>query len=400
MLIVATAAIAVAIAATAGAGSSADATLFLAPTGNDGNPCTKAAPCATFARAYVAARPGQEVELAAGEYADIQEIPVDPTKTSPNDVIFRPAAGATVVLPIGIDVYGSHVELRNLTIRGSFYVKCGADDVTLRGSRSGQFFIRPASNVLLVQSEFGPAINASSKIGDSGDCPGVSPRNIVLDRILIHDHKTDPPNSSHIECLAVDAVDGLTIRRSRFHRCEDYDILFKRTGHHPIELRNITLENNWFDAPYPDGTTSVALSFPDGGATYENVLIRNNSFGGTLLLFPDEVRYVNSRVIANVGPNYGGACGAEGLVSAYNVWGNRTCSRTDVRALPGYRSAVAFDFHLKPGSAAIDRGSMTSYPAVDIDGQKRPQGRRADAGADEAPAPPKPKPKKTKRRTR
>jgi hypothetical protein len=39
---------------------------------------------------------------------------------------------------------------------------------------------------------------------------------------------------------------------------------------------------------------------------------------------------------------------------------------------------------LSAGSAAIDAGDPSSYPSVDIDGQRRPLGAAPDAGADEA----------------
>ena len=47
-------------------------------------------------------------------------------------------------------------------------------------------------------------------------------------------------------------------------------------------------------------------------------------------------------------------------------------------------NSAAHDYHLAPGSAAIDRGDPNRYPATDIDGQTRPMGLAPDAGADEA----------------
>ena len=49
----------------------------------------------------------------------------------------------------------------------------------------------------------------------------------------------------------------------------------------------------------------------------------------------------------------------------------------------GFRNPAKFDLHLKMSAAARGRGDRTSYPATDIDGQKRPLGNRVDAGADE-----------------
>jgi hypothetical protein len=40
-------------------------------------------------------------------------------------------------------------------------------------------------------------------------------------------------------------------------------------------------------------------------------------------------------------------------------------------------------YHLSDGSPAIDRGTSKQAPDLDIDGDKRPQGKRVDIGADE-----------------
>ena len=56
---------------------------------------------------------------------------------------------------------------------------------------------------------------------------------------------------------------------------------------------------------------------------------------------------------------------------------------------PGFVNVAKPDFHLKPGSAAIDAGSPTSAPSLDYDGSARPHGGRFDLGAFEyAPASP------------
>src|SRR5690349_18891492 len=68
------------------------ATLHVAPAGTDGAPCTVLAPCASFARAYRLAQPGDVVEAAAGTYGD-QVIAGDR-----GAVTFRPALGAAVTV--------------------------------------------------------------------------------------------------------------------------------------------------------------------------------------------------------------------------------------------------------------------------------------------------------------
>jgi hypothetical protein len=283
------------------------------------------------------------------------------------------------VIVESLDVYGSHVEFRGLRIERDFYVKCGADDVTLRSSKARLFFIRSATNVRIIGTEFGPS-DTISQIGHTEECPR-APRGILLDRVYMHDF-TNPNPSKHMECLTVQAASDFVIRRSRFHHCEDFDILFKHRS--PVlETTNTTIENTWFDKPWPDGSSAIQFSEPDSGGTFTNVLIRNNSFAGTLMMKP-EVTYRNARVFSNVGNRYGGSCSGGDIALAYNVWADRKCAPTDLRAPSGFRATDRFDFHLAPGAAAINRGHPTSFPRTDIDGQRRPRGRRPDAGADEA----------------
>jgi hypothetical protein len=360
----------------AGSGAAAPGSLFISPSGDDDNRCTRAAPCQSFDRAYRVAKPGQVVLVAAGRYGGQQEIGKDSTKTSRRDVLFRPVKGARVVVE-SMDVYGSHVELRGLRIERDFYVKCGADDVTLRSSKAMLFFIRSATNIRILGTEFGPS-DTISQIGHTAECQR-APRGIVLDRVFMHDF-TNPNPDKHMECLTVQAASDFAIRRSRFHHCEDFDILFKHRS--PVlETINTTIENTWFDRPWPDGTSSIQFSEPDSGGTFKNVLIRNNSFAGSLTLKP-EIDYPNLRVIANAGSKYGGPCGRD--LAAYNVWRTGGCGGTDRSADPKFVNERGFDFHLAPGSPAINRGHPRSFPRLDIDGQRRPVGGRADAGADEA----------------
>lgn len=369
------AAVCLGLLATASASSAPAPMLYLSPAGSDSGRCTKAAPCKSFARAYQAAKPGQTVVVAAGRYGGQQEVEADAAKTSPRDVLFRPAPKARVVVE-SLDVYGSHVEFRGIRIEEDFYVKCGADDVTLRSSKATLFFIRSATNIRLLGTEFGPSDHIS-QIGHTAECPR-SPRGIVLDRVYMHDF-TNPNPDKHMECLTVQAASDFVIRRSRFHHCEDFDILFKHRS--PVlESTNVTIENSWFDKPWPDGTSAIQFSEPDGGGTFTNVLIRNNSFAGTLTIKP-EIEFRDLRVIANAGSRYGGRCGKE--IASYNVWRSGACGGTDRQADPRFRNERGFDFHLSPGSPAINRGHPKSFPRVDIDGQRRPVGKRSDAGADE-----------------
>jgi chitodextrinase len=366
-------------ASTSACAPTTTASVFLSPSGSDANACTQAAPCKTLARGYRVADPGDQVELAAGVYPGQQEIPVDSSKTAAADVIFRPAAGAAVRIE-ALDVFGNHVEVRGITIDIDFYVKCQANDVTLRDSKARLFFIRSADNVSIVDTEFGPS-DTISQIGIiGGDAPcEPAPTNILMDGVYMHDFTNDN-DAVHMECLTVQSFVGMVIRRSRFHHCEDFNILFKARAP-TIHSRDLLIENTWFDLPWPDGSSVIQFSEPGGGASFTDVTIRNNSFGGTLTLKPEPI-YVNTSVVGNVGTRWGGTC--SDVTSSHNVWsGTPGCTSTDKQAPTGFVSQGGFDFHLQPGAAAIGNGHPTNHPATDIDGDARPQGGAPDSGADE-----------------
>ena len=357
--------------------SEAPASVWVATSGTDSN-CARldpSKPCKTLDRANRIAQPGDHVEIAAGSYP-AQDVLDDPTKTSEADVVFRPAPGADVVVD-DIDVWADHIEFRRLRINVDFYAKCGADDVTLRSSKARLFFIRSAKRVSLIDSEFGPSDDIS-QIGHTEECQ-FAPEHILLDRVYMHDYKNP---STHMECVTIQAANHITVRNSRFQRCQDFDIFVKPRA--PVlTYTNMVFENNWFAKPEPTGSAAVSLSLPDGGSTMRNVTFRNNSFNASLIVKP-EIDYANVLFVGNIGTRIGSGCDEAGVTVAYNVWsGESKCGPTDIHAPTGYVNAAGFDYHLAPGAAAINRGSPTDFPTHDIDGHARPMGGRADAGADE-----------------
>jgi len=50
---------------------------------------------------------------------------------------------------------------------------------------------------------------------------------------------------------------------------------------------------------------------------------------------------------------------------------------------PSFVNPLLGNYHLQPGSLAIDQGSAVGAPGADFDGQARPAGAGYDIGADE-----------------
>ena len=372
----------------------AAATLYLSPSGGDANPCSSAKPCKTLNRAYKLAAPGQTVELAAGTYSDTAILP-DSSKTSSADVLFRPAAGATVTFSAQLHVSAQHLELRGMRFTSKLWIEAGAADVTMRGNTLKNFDLysngtQSSHDISFIGGSVGPSADENSRIASNGPSTSASPKNILIEGVDFHDFTISPGSEAHVECLQVWAVDGLTIRNSKFRNCAVFDIFLQKLPEGAAATpSNILIENNFFDC-CSSGYYSIRLA-DHAGTSWKNVTIRNNSLNKEINPDPS-VPYSNVKIIGNVGPAvkfWSGSTGAiepkpAGVEVDYNVWyaGSKVGSHDKVAA-SGFRNAAAVDFHLNAGAAAIDAGSPTAAPATDIDGDARPAGKAPDAGADE-----------------
>ena len=391
------AALLVALAVLAGCGAAGHAAgtqgAFVSPTGSDAAACTSDAPCATFDRAYHVAAPGGVVEIAPGTYPS-QEVDADASKPAGSPrVTFRPAAGGAVVVDgdlVFLGVHGANVErlkIKQLAVLPSTRSALTASteyasDITFSKLGMKLFVLRSVKNVTITDSAIGNYSYlegyGSNTIGAYDSMPPAS--GIVLDRLTFRGIRRDT-SPSHAECLFLQNVDGIAIRRSRFLQCPVMAIFSQAVGD-PFNPRHVTIENNFIGHPGDDGSSSVYVDYR-GGNLPDAWVIRFNSFGGGLR-FVDGTSFPGVVVDSNVGPNAQGYCGA-GVTYAHNVWSAVACGSTDRVAPVGYVDANGLDFRLAACAAAIDRGNKKAYPKVDIFGRRRPAGNQPDAGAWEAP---------------
>ena len=310
------------------------------------------------------------MEVAAGTYGD-QSIEPDSTKTSTNDVTFRPATGAQVTTG-GLTIRGSHVELRDLTLRGNWTVQPGADDITFRNlTVLGGIFILGGSNIAMIGGSVGPGVDFHPQFAP---WPVGSPiTNVLIDGVLFHDW-TRTSADVHTECLQVAGTTNLTIRNSRFTNCAVFDLSFTEYNGSG-KVTNLVLENNFFDVATSGGYYAINFSQMDGG------LIRFNTSKQGWIVQGTNLRPMTW--VGNIVPNVPWGCSSS-VNYQYNITPGAQCGSTDRDVQPVFVNGGAFDLHLAPGSPGLDFVPLgTGGPATDIDGQPRPAGPAFDAGADE-----------------
>lgn len=374
------------------------ATIFLAPTGLDTYPCSAQAPCATLQRGYQAAKPGDTVELAAGDYPG-QLVAYDPGKDGTSELVtFRAAQGATVrvaSLTIGEPSAATgphHLEFRDLTVTGTWSIGLNNNraeqaaqvhDIRMRNVNSSAIFINGAANVSILGGSIGPHVNGGSEITACYRCD-YAPQNILIDGVSFHDYTRTDPNK-HMECLHVYPAQRFTLRNSSFRNCAVMDLFFANyTGG---ALSGITIENNRFDTP---GSLSGGLStgffpvlFAPNNEPITNVRIAYNSLLGPIGFNPGTLN--NVEITANVGPMEPFGCN-QAVSYSYNVWTKAKCGSSDTTASSGFVDPAGFDLHLQRGAAALGRGNSSAHPTSDFEGQLRPVKMRPDAGADQREA--------------
>jgi hypothetical protein len=301
--------------------SSLSCVLHVAPNGSDGASCSELHPCRTFDRAYRAARPGQVVELATGRYR-AQKIRPDDSKVSRRDVVFRPARAAHVLVE-DLQVYGSHLEFRNLTLANTWATYVQTNDVTFRNLRASYFVISSSRNIKVLGGSYGPAVDTKSQVQPAPQ--DVQPLNITIDGVLFHDYTRIDPGS-HMECLQFGAGSGIIIRNSRFTNCNDFDLMMGIWGSVP-EPSNITIENNLFEAS-TEATSCCTAYYSMMTAGWANTTIRNNTFAMPWTFATSGGSYRNVKVIRNIGPFQSWRCDKR-VQYSHNLWHGARCGRTD-----------------------------------------------------------------------
>jgi len=194
------------------AGAAQAAKLYISPSGSDSAACTSGFPCASFNRAYQVANPGDDVEVAAGNYGDQRLDDVSAKDGSVAQVWIHPASGATPKIT-DLLVYASNVRVTGFTMptdgsAGQPDVRAPAHDVVIENIHATNFYVTGATrNVTFKGGDYGPylstgggsQIKSLSSGGDGQDYPV----NTVVDGVRLHDYTIPAGSSAHLDCLHV-----------------------------------------------------------------------------------------------------------------------------------------------------------------------------------------------------
>lgn len=378
------------VVATPGGGSGTlKANLWIDTTAGVGT-CTRQATAAAYAdaqscssipAALAQVQGGDTVRFTAGSFGSQT---ISSAQKSPAVTFVGAGIGTTTISNIETqDGSGGYV-FQDLTMNG-YYNRQRTNNVTYRNVKiNSRFFIRGSTNITwdhveasLPGSTTAPDSNfISSNYASSG---ALGSANVTIKDSYIHHYRRATGTSDHVDCIAVDDVDGFTVQRTRFEDCEAFSIIFGRDNGTNRGARNVLLENNIFNMHSNNSSGFYNVCFTKVEA---NVVVRYNSFD-TQGVSECELLSTDGSVtmLANAGlSNNSLNCSNNLFVWSKNVFPANACTG-GVNSNPSFVSSATGDFHLNAGSPAIDAGSTSAYPAVDFASAARYLGAAPDAGA-------------------
>jgi hypothetical protein len=358
---------------------------YVATSGNDLNPGSETKPFRTLRKGVSVLAPGVTLYVKQGTYAEslINTIPGGRSWSQPvtiaaypgHAVVVKPPRGADFALSFrgpqqayivisGLIIDASNVDREAVRITGSGTPETAAHhirliDTQIKNSPWHGIFIRnfAHSNELIRLS-----VNNNGRVHTNGTRSGdgiylQSDHNLV-DRCTVHD------NARH----------GILVYKVRLDEPVYGNV-----------IRNNTITRNWIGSKLGGGSHHFA---------YNNLVYRNEAHGFNIDYAVEGARVLNNTVYDNGG--YGiyvgtGSRDAEVInniayANKYDIRnsGKSTSLSHNVTVDPRFADARRFDFRLRQGSPAIDRGVRIATVTTDLAGSPRPQGRSHDVGAFEA----------------
>ena len=423
------------------------ATLFVAPDGKDGNACTQSAPCASFDRAYRVAAPGSTVVVTcAGSSCSYPDQTILNSSAKPLSskcrwgagfqdgavaqdlsgcIHFRPDAAKQVTLK-NVSINAPYVYLDGFTLAGTrgtdgqirIYNTPGGGpclvpntytDIIVRNVQAYNFFMWGVAYLSFVDDVFDAQYALPNTMHECSQTPHPYDNNHILFEGVTVKNVYYNALGQHIECLHVWNFDQFVLSGSKFLNCGTYDVSFDGDRGN---LNHLTAFNDIFDDPCShqffaqgcNGPTSSSSHAVNIGCSNPNFTAAHNHFSYSSFgehEWPVASNYygctsdITTSASVMEGPQDQYQCNGSLfniMLYDHNVFNTNQTSPTQCGATNSvgnpvsslYTDAANYDYSLRRGSPAIGFVPKSRpRPPVDINGDRRPPGFNADAGADQ-----------------
>ncbi len=383
------------------------------PAGDDGNPGTLPAPWATLQHAADVVQAGDTVLVRAGSYAGAQ-FTTSGTAAEPIELRAFPGEEPEIVAdnastPDGINLEGASYmvvegfRVDDRTRAGIRAVLC--EHVTIRGNTANAngvwgIFTGFCDDLLIEDNvTTGSVVEHGIYVSNSGDRPVIR-NNWIADNFAIGIHMNGDASQGGDGIITgaliennviagnglgggsginMDGVQDSLIRNNLIYDSHASGIsLYQIDGGAP-STGNRVLNNTVLVA----GDGRWALNVQDGSSgnfARNNVLLSAHSFRGSISISVDSLPGFSSdhNVLEDAFTTDGGD-----TVFDFAAWQAMGYDASSFLATPAelFSDPAADDYHLKPGSPAVDAGETLPDVPVDLEGTPRPVGPAFDIGA-------------------
>ena len=372
------------------------ATYYVAKTGSNSNTCAQSQTLTT-ARQTIAAglaclAAGDTLTIKAGTYTEGISIGAIPSGLNDSSrTIVQGAANETVILNgTGsngdvIEISGrQYITVNNLTLTGAPYM----------GVRIGEGGGLESSYITLTNLIiYGNGTAGHDGHGIYTGGTGGQNHHILMQRLKIYHNGFPYLGGNHGHNVYITGSDCI-LEDSEIYDAESHGVHVYGATVFSSTSRNIIRRNRIHD----NGSFGIMLSSGSDNLAYNNVVYGNSvtyTGSGGIRTYDgcSNCQIYNNTVYNNKNNGIWVQSGNAGVVKNNISYRNSSSDYVDNAASttqsfnlfgsdPSFSSVSSSDFHLKTGSAALDRGtSLSSVFTTDFDGNDRPTGTAYDIGA-------------------